>query len=75
MLYSTVYADGQNELGHRDFSSGYGRETTDDAGNLHVSWVVPAAAPLGRAEVSVGTIGSAIEKVAFTIVDGSGRCT
>lgn len=51
--YSTQYSDGSNELTNKTYTSGYGSGVAGPNGRYETTWVVPSAAPPGRAEVLV----------------------
>ena len=66
--YSTQYSDGSNELTNKEYTSGFGSGVAGQDGRHTAVWVVPTAAPPGRAEVLViWASGKAPIRVSFAI--------
>jgi hypothetical protein len=72
-----VYSDGSSIVDRpQNYSSGgQNGGFADSSGTYRDTWVVPPAAPLGRATVRVVVAGrSDTINLPFTIVDSSSRC-
>ncbi|HVL91478.1 MAG TPA: hypothetical protein VM841_14720 [Actinomycetota bacterium] len=73
--YSTQYSDGSNELTNKSYTSGFGNGVAGPNGRYETTWVVPAAAPAGRAEVLViWASGTEPLRVSFMIPAGGQGC-
>jgi len=73
--YVTEYSDGSTIIGHPEYESGgQGSGFADQNGVWRQTWVVPDAAPLGKAivHVNAGTVDP--PKIPFTIVGRNQTC-
>ena len=73
--FSTQYSDGSNELTNREYAAGYGSGVAGPGGTYSTTWIVPSAAPAGRAEVLIiWSSGSKPLRVGFTIPAAGQEC-
>jgi protocatechuate 3,4-dioxygenase beta subunit len=49
--FSTEYSDHSNEVTNKSYTTGFGYGTTGATGVYRITWMVPAAAPVGNAVV------------------------
>jgi hypothetical protein len=71
--YVTTYSDGSSVIDHPEYQSGgQGGGLADETGLFRHTWVVPGAAPLGTATVSVNA--GQVFALPFTVVAAKGRC-
>jgi hypothetical protein len=73
--YETVYSDYSNGASNPSYKTGHGYGQTDDNGNFHTTWVVPANAPTGKATVYVLTSPNHVPiQLPFNLVDLGAKC-
>ena len=73
--YATTYADGSGIVDHPEYSSGgQGGGFADDRGVYRDTWVVPTAAPTGKATVRVNAGTPHPLELTFTVVAQNQRC-
>ncbi len=74
VVYLTMYSDGSSASSNPALASGgAGAGEADAGGRYRVSWVVPAAAPLGEANLVVAS-GGAGARLPFVVVEAGQPC-